>query len=137
MVARVYPIRVAGNSGPLENETTWAELGLPEEKTTVTHKIRRVGEWDSKLIREAAMANGIATHKYQLTPPNYNAPGRVALTMVDQKIPQIHGATHLDDVDDDTRDQIWQLINEVEHNAGAPVGMYTTSADTCIWNADL
>lgn len=134
MVARVYPIRVAGNSGPLEGETTWAELGLPEEKTTVTHKIRRVGEWDSKLIREAAMANGIATHKYQLTPPNYDAPGRVALTMVDQKIPQIHGLSNFDDVDDDTKDAVWRLIDEVEHNAGARVGMFTTSADTCIWN---
>jgi adenylosuccinate synthase len=134
LVARIYPIRVAGNSGPLENETTWEQLGLPEEKTTVTHKVRRVGEWDSRLIREAAMGNGIATHKYQLQIPSYDAPGRVALTMVDQKIPQIHGLTHLDDADEDTQTAVWELIGEVEHNAGARVGMFTTSPDTCIWN---
>lgn len=134
MVARIYPIRVAGNSGPLENETTWEELGLPEEKTTVTHKVRRVGEWDAKLIREAAVANGIAIHQYGIQPIDYHAPGRVALTMVDQKIPQIHGLTNLDDVDDDTHDLVWELIRDVENNAGAKVGMLTTSPDTCIWN---
>jgi hypothetical protein len=69
-----------------------------------------------------------------MAPIDYNAPGRVALTMVDQKIPQIHGVTHLDDVDDDTQDQVWALIDEVENNAGTRVGMFTTSADTCIWN---
>jgi adenylosuccinate synthase len=134
LVARVYPIRVAGNSGPLAGETSWEELGLPEEYTTVTHKTRRVGEWDARLMREAAVANGIAVHQYSMAPIDYNAPGRVALTMVDQKIPQIHGVTHLDDVDDDTQDQVWSLIDEVENNAGTRVGMFTTSADTCIWN---
>jgi|DEB0MinimDraft_10_1074344.scaffolds.fasta_scaffold00185_27 adenylosuccinate synthase len=134
LVARVYPIRVAGNSGPLEGETSWEQLGLPEEKTTVTHKVRRVGEWDAKLMREAAVANGIAVHQYGMPPTNYNAPGRVALTMVDQKIPQIHGLSNLDDADDDTQDLVWELIRDVESNAGTKVGMFTTSADTCIWN---
>lgn len=134
LVARVYPIRVSGNSGPLENETTWEELGLPEERTTVTQKTRRVGDWDAKLIREAAMANGITAHQYGTSPQENKSPGRVALTMVDQKIPQIHGYTHLDDVDDDTHDLVWELIQDVETNAGTTVGMFTTSADTCIWN---
>ena len=134
LVARVYPIRVSGNSGPLENETTWEELGLPEERTTVTQKTRRVGDWDAKLIREAAMANGITAHQYGTSPQENKSPGRVALTMVDQKIPQIHGYTHLDDVDDDTHDLVWELIRDVETNAGTTVGMFTTSADTCIWN---
>ena len=134
MVARIYPIRVAGNSGPLENETTWEELGLPEEKTTVTHKVRRVGEWDAKLIREAAVANGIAVHQYGISPIDYHAPGRVALTMVDQKIPQIHGLSHLDDADEDTHDLVCDLIRDVENNAGTIVGMLTTSPNTCIWN---
>lgn len=82
VVYRPYPIRVAGNSGPLKSETTWAELGLPEEKTTVTQKIRRVGGWDPDLALEAVRANG--------------GPGphmRLALTMADQIDPAVAGAT--------------------------------------------
>lgn len=133
LVARVYPIRVAGNSGPLENETSWEELGLPEEKTTVTHKTRRVGEWDRKLIREAAIANGTAPHQYSVKWTEFESPGRVALTMVDQKIPQISGLTCLDDADEDTQDLTDDLIAEVENNAGTRVGMITTSPTTAIW----
>lgn len=58
IVLRVRPIRVAGNSGPLRGETSWTELGLPEEHTTVTQKVRRVGEWDEGLARRAIAANG-------------------------------------------------------------------------------
>ena len=136
LVARVYPIRVSGNSGPLDGETSWAELGLPEEKTTVTQKIRRVGEWDRKLIREAAIANGTAPHQWSGWPTSEHTenPGRVALTMVDQKIPQIHGLDNMDDADEDTQDMVLDLISEVEENAGTKVGMFTTSASTCIWN---
>lgn len=53
LVLRTFPIRVAGNSGPLAREISWKELtrrsGSPEplvETTTVTRKIRRVAEFD-------------------------------------------------------------------------------------------
>lgn len=70
VVVRPYPIRVAGNSGPLRGETTWAELGLGEELTTVTRKVRRVGEWDHVLVANALAANG---------------PGaKLAVSMIDQ-----------------------------------------------------
>jgi adenylosuccinate synthase len=134
MVARVYPIRVAGNSGPLEGETSWEELGLPEEHTTVTHKVRRVGEWDAKLIREATLANGTVPHQYQVNWMTHGSPGRIALTMVDQKIPQLAGLTNLDNVDDDTYDQTINLIKDVENTAGVRVGMVTTSPTTAIWS---
>lgn len=58
-VCRTFPIRVAGNSGPLYKETTWGELQLkygrhiPTERTTVTNKIRRVGEFDMSLFKKA------------------------------------------------------------------------------------
>lgn len=55
---RPYPIRVAGNSGELKGETTWEHLGLPVEHTTVTQKVRRVGEWDRELAAAAWRANG-------------------------------------------------------------------------------
>lgn len=64
MVLRTFPIRVAGNSGPLFAETTWARVakqaGLPEdfcERTTVTGKVRRVGLFDSEIVRRAMAVN--------------------------------------------------------------------------------
>ena len=132
LTARVYPIRVAGNSGPLAGETTWEELGLPEEKTTVTHKTRRVGQWDRKLIREAGLANGTVAHQYTVLPQEAEGVGRVALTMVDQKIPEIYGVSDLDTLDDDVFDRLLELIEDVEDNAGTPVGLITTSPDTVV-----
>lgn len=79
VVMRVYPIRVAGESGPMLGETSWENLGLAAERTTVTNKVRRVGVWDEDLARAACEANG--------GPPV----ARVALTMVD----------HIVDPDDD------------------------------------
>ena len=136
LVARVYPIRVAGNSGPMKGETTWAELGLPEEKTTVTHKIRRVGEWDCKLIREAAIANGLAPHQYQIDWTEMEPTGYVALTMVDQKIPEIAGKKRLVDLDRETYEKLNQLMDEVENNTGSFIGMITTSPHTAIHIGD-
>lgn len=64
MVVRTYPIRVAGNSGPLHGEITWREIekrsGYPYEVveyTTVTKNIRRVGEFDFDLFRRAIAVN--------------------------------------------------------------------------------
>jgi adenylosuccinate synthase len=58
VVFRPHPIRVAGNSGPLKSETSWSDLGIEPEYTTVTGKIRRVGAWDTDLARRAMKANG-------------------------------------------------------------------------------
>ncbi len=64
LVIRCHPIRVAGDSGPLSGETTWAEIAkrarLPEdycELTTATKRIRRVGTFDPNLVRRAIFAN--------------------------------------------------------------------------------
>lgn len=63
-VLRTYPIRVAGNSGPMgAKELTWAEVARRagysalEERTTVTKRVRRVSEIDWELLREACAAN--------------------------------------------------------------------------------
>ena len=63
LVARTYPIRVAGNSGPLANETTWEKMSQQlnrsvTEKTTVTKLVRRIGEWDDSLFGKAVKLNG-------------------------------------------------------------------------------
>jgi adenylosuccinate synthase len=80
VVARVHPIRVAGNSGTMKGETSWDELGLEAERTTVTQKIRRVGEWDPELLARAVQANG-------------GHAAKVVITMLDQVIPELQGLT--------------------------------------------
>lgn len=123
VVARVRPIRVAGNSGPLKGETTWADLGLPVERTTVTNKIRRVGEWDGQLVARAVEANG-GSHV------------NVALTMVDTVIPELQGCT-LDIADEvDTKfgvqvtDDLVDLITKTSTEVGAHIGFIGTGPRT-------
>lgn len=54
--ARTYPIRVGGTSGghyPDQSETSWEELGLEPETTTVTGRTRRVFTFSKQQIEEA------------------------------------------------------------------------------------
>jgi adenylosuccinate synthase len=65
LVLRAFPIRVAGNSGPMgAEELTWdqvaEEAGLPAglvERTSVTAKIRRVSRFDPGIVRRALIVN--------------------------------------------------------------------------------
>lgn len=64
MVIRSFPIRVAGDSGPLVEETTWDHVAACagrkddiREYTTVTKNLRRVGKFDAELVRRALAAN--------------------------------------------------------------------------------
>lgn len=64
LVARAFPIRVAGNSGPLPHEIDWdtvrAEGDLessPIEYATVTGRERRVARFDSDVVRRAIACN--------------------------------------------------------------------------------
>lgn len=120
LAARVRPIRVAGNSGPLKGETTWAELDLPEERTTVTNKVRRVGEWDAELVRNAVEDNGgIAVS--------------LALTMVDTVIPTLRGVSDPRKLDTDSATALAALIGTTQSNVGAHVKFVGTGPDTGIF----
>jgi len=64
MVIRAFPIRVPGNSGPLDNECTWAEITREsgassdlDELTSVTRTVRRVARFSSGIVRDAIAAN--------------------------------------------------------------------------------
>lgn len=64
LVIRCHPIRVAGDSGPLPNETSWAaiakEAGIEgdlSEFTSVTKRLRRVGNFDADVVSKAIAAN--------------------------------------------------------------------------------
>lgn len=63
LVIRAFPIRVAGDSGPLPNETTWEEVGTRtgqpklSEQTTVTGRTRRVGLFHPVVVQAAIASN--------------------------------------------------------------------------------
>lgn len=64
MVIRSFPIRVAGDSGPLVDETTWDAIAWKagrsddlREYTTVTRQLRRVAHFDPEIVRRALDAN--------------------------------------------------------------------------------
>lgn len=121
VVFRAYPIRVAGNSGPLRRETTWADLRLPEEHTTVTRKVRRVGEWDTLLARRAMQANG------------HPSPAlRVAFTMADHIIPALAGRTELDDLDEETHVGLHKLLAARQTDIGSLIDLLGTGPATMI-----
>ncbi len=79
LVARAFPIRVAGNSGPLPREVNWdfvsASAGVDQfvERTTVTNRVRRVGEFDPSVVRRAIAANSpshlVLNHLDYVAPP--------------------------------------------------------------------
>lgn len=127
VVARAYPIRVAGDSGPMKGETSWAELGLPEEHTTVTGNVRRVAMWDGDLVAEAVRANG--------------GPGAVllALTMADQLIPGVRGFDASEraarEVHPEDLQALGRWVEDIQEQVGAAVGAVTTSPTTIAWTA--
>lgn len=104
LVIRPYPIRVAGNSGELSGETDWEALGLEPEKTTVTQKIRRVGQFDPELVKEAIEANGVLNV-------------RIHVAMVDQMFPELANATELsrEFVASEKGDQLRQWLRGVPY----------------------
>ena len=89
MVCRTYPIRVAGNSGPMQREITWGELSnrigytVKPEKTTVTKKVRRIAEWDGSLFEQSCLLN---------------APTEIALTFADYVDPRLYECSDPDKV---------------------------------------
>lgn len=64
LVLRAYPIRVAGKSGPLPYETSWAQVAASAranqdltEYTSCTKRIRRVATFDPEIVRQAIQVN--------------------------------------------------------------------------------
>lgn len=114
VVLRPYPIRIAGNSGPLRNEATWGALGLPEEITTVTKKVRRVGVWDAQLAHAAVAANGGV--------PTV----RAAMTMLDQVFPGIEGPNGWDDA-------VHEWLKAREEDIECPIELVTINPTEAVW----
>lgn len=89
LVCRTYPIRVAGNSGPMRGEIDWDTLSamtggyVHPEHTTVTKKIRRIATWDDSLFCQSCILN---------------APTGIALTFADYIDPSLSGCTNVEQV---------------------------------------
>lgn len=112
LVARTYPIRVAGNSGPLKNETDWTAMSTRmdkpvEERTTVTKLVRRVGAWDEDLVARACVING---------------PTGICLTFIDYLVPEDTNKTKFSALSDKSR----SFIDYVERRFESPVGLIGT-----------
>lgn len=112
LVIRTFPIRVAGNSGPLRNEISWEELSnrlgkKVEERTTVTKKVRRVGEWDWNLVEQAIVLN---------------APNHICLNFVDYLNPEDEGKTLLENLSPESR----HFISNIEEHWNIPVSFIGT-----------
>lgn len=119
--SRTYPIRVqnpkGGTSEPIGRELTWKESskrsGIPvlelrqTEKTSTTHRRRRVAEFDWTLLRKSASLNGFTD---------------IALTFVDYLSISNRDARRFEQLQPDTI----RFIQEVERVAGTPVSLIAT-----------
>ena len=114
MVIRSYPIRVAGDSGPLPRETTWEKIARKigcqsdlREYTTVTGKLRRVGYFDPEIVRCAL---------------DVNMPNRLVLNHLD----------HIGKKQDfrDEKSDLMKFVNQVECDIERKIDWYGFSGFT-------
>lgn len=79
VVFRTFPIRVAGNSGPFypdSEELTFKDIGVEEERTTVTKLTRRIATFSYEQLKDAV---------------TLNAATQLAITFADYLEPEIAG----------------------------------------------
>ena len=117
LVLRCWPIRVAGDSGPLVGETSWDEVArhsngpwVAGELTSVTRKLRRVGKFDPEVVRRAIAIN---------------QPSRIVLNHMDQIDFAIHGASQL-------TARAREFVNQVEADIERKVDMVGTGEQTIL-----
>lgn len=116
LVCRTYPIRVAGNSGPLPKETSWKKLGLAPEQTTVTLKTRRVAEWDDEVVKRAIMLN---------------RPSSIALMFADYVDPRCAGFTG------GLLPPVLRWIHELEFRLGVRVSLVGTGPQSTFERGEI
>jgi len=110
VVFKAYPTRVG--EGPFSTEMsseTSKMLGI-EEFGTVTHRPRRIGEWDGKLAKYSVMVNGGT---------------QAAITGIDRVDHTCFGATRYEQLSKIAR----EFIDGVEVDIGIPVSLISTGPD--------
>lgn len=112
-VARTHPIRVAGDSGNLEREISWKELGVEPELTTTTKVERRIGRWEPAIVARACRVCGIDA---------------IALTFVDYLDASLRDETVWDQVDAVVGKELRRIQNEI----AAPIRWVATGFGTYV-----
>lgn len=115
LVLRTFPIRVAGNSGPLKGEMSWEDMSkrvgkTVEERTTVTLKTRRIGEWDHDLFIQSCMLN---------------APTSLAIMFLDYLEPSDEGVTEYQNLSEQSK----SFCHYLTRSSGVPVVFGGTGGD--------
>ena len=120
MVCRTHPIRVGGPSGPLALPLSYEKLaersGIPieelkaTEKTTTTHKQRRLAEFDWEQFKRSVQLNG---------------PTDLALTFADYISVANRNAYRVEQLTQETL----RFIEELERGSGRPVSLISTAFD--------
>jgi adenylosuccinate synthase len=110
VVFKAYPTRVG--EGPFSTEMTREEadeMGI-QEFGTVTHRQRRIGEWDGKMARYSAMINGCT---------------QAAITGIDRIDEACFGATRYDQL----TEKAIKFLKMAESDIGAPITLISTGPD--------
>jgi adenylosuccinate synthase len=110
VVFKAYPTRVG--EGPFSTEMTREEsdeMGI-QEFGTVTHRQRRIGEWDGKMARYSAMINGCT---------------QAAITGIDRIDEACFGATRYDQL----TEKAITFLKKAECDIGAPITLISTGPD--------
>jgi len=110
VVFKAYPTRVG--EGPFSTEMTLEQsnhLGIAEFGT-VTHRQRRIGQWDGKMARYSAMINGCTI---------------AAITGIDRVDKDCFGATEYNQLSSKAK----AFIEQAEEDIGAPVGLISTGPE--------
>ncbi len=122
LVIRSFPIRVAGNSGPLQNETTWESVTKSSdakepliETTTVTGKIRRIAEFDCTVVRGAIAVNN---------------PTHICLNHADYFDFSVHNRSSIND-------KILSRLRDIERQIGRPIDWVGTGPSMTFENPKL
>jgi adenylosuccinate synthase len=117
LVLRSFPIRVAGNSGPLPGETSWEDVSLNSganaplvEYTSVTKRVRRVASFDANIVKQAIA---------------YNAPTRIVLNHVDYIDASCTDTSRL------SRRQ-WNFVKQIEKEIGQQISLLGTGRSTLV-----
>lgn len=115
LVARSYPIRVGGPSGPMPGgEISFDQIPghVTPERTTVTNKIRRISGWEDRVFNRAVQLND---------------PCGIALTFTDYLDPAVRGAQDAEALwaSPDVRD----FILKVERESRVPVVLAGTGGE--------
>jgi adenylosuccinate synthase len=118
VVIRTYPIRVGGSSGPFNNEISWEAIrelsGAPEttpEFTSVTHKLRRVAQFDLEAVKNAC---------------NYNKPTSLAVMGLDRLDYSNYGVTASEKLSEKAR----TLLTQIEMATAVPIEFAGTGFGT-------